>query len=214
MLLVLASNLTAELLQRANDYLADRAVLLPASDAAEALDIARRLPVALVLASMTPLTAERLAACAQIVVAAPDAVFCCVATEQVKEQIKLEHLLEPDFWLDPETTDMEIAETLIAAVDKARLRVDVVPAPPPPDRSQLPPAIVSDQTEQEVFRRLLSTLATESEPDRLLVAYADAAAELVRCTSHCLLVRSPEDGHFVVHAAYGLHSGIVVHGRL
>lgn len=214
MLLVLASNLTAELLQRANSHLADRAVLLPASDAAEALDIARRLPVALVLASMTPLTAERLAACAQIVVAAPDAVFCCVATEQIKEQIKLEHLLEPDFWLDPETTDTEIAETLIAAVDKARLRVDVVPAPLPPDRSQLPPAIASDQTEQEVFRRLLSTLATESEPDRLLAAYADAAAELVRCTSHCLLVRAPEDGHFVVHAAYGLHSGIVIHGRL
>jgi signal transduction histidine kinase len=214
MLLVLASNLTAELLHRATRHLADRAVLLPASDTAEALDIARRLPVALVLANMTPLTADRLTASAQIAAAAPDAVFCCVATEPVKEQIKVEQLLEPDFWLDPEATEGQMTETLIAAVDKTRLRADAVSASPPPDRAQLPATAASDQTEQEVFRRLLSTLATESEPDRLLTAYADAAAELVRCTSHCLLVRAPEEGHFVVHVAYGLHSGIVVHGRL
>jgi signal transduction histidine kinase len=214
MLLVLASNLTAKSLQQVDRHLAAKAVLLPAADNAEALDIARRLPVSLVLANMTPLTADRITTYTQIVSTVTDAVFCCLASETVREQIKTERLFEPDFWLDPEAPTAEMNDTLTAAVDKARMRSDADSLPHQPDPLQQAGLSAPYHTEQDAFRRLLPALATESEPDRLLGAYADAAAELVRCTSHCLLARDRKEGHFSVRAAHGLHPQIATHGRL
>ena len=117
MLLVLASNLTAKSLQQVDRHLAAKAVLLPAADNAEALDIARRLPVSLVLANMTPLTADRITTYTQIVSTVTDAVFCCLASETGREQIKTERLFEPDFWLDPEAPTADMNDTLTSAVD-------------------------------------------------------------------------------------------------
>ncbi len=215
MLVVLTSDLSSEWIDRVSSQLADEAMVVPAEGTDAALAIVRRLSVSVVIANMNPLTTQKLLGYTRMAEAAADAVFVCVAPNEVKEQIRVEELFVPDFWLDPDARPTEIAEMLSAAMQKAGLTAGSAAAPVNPTAAH-PVAPIPDQpvSDHEVFRRLMSALAGGRDTDRLLSAYVEAAGELIHCASYCLLWREQDAECLTVKASRGLPPEVVSRGRL
>ena len=215
MTIVLLTDLGLQWMDKITSQVADQAIVLRAPDTARAMELLRSVPISVIVSSMESLTTERLLSYEQMAQAAPAAVRICLAPQAVIEQVRTEELLAADFWLRPSATAAEIAEVVTSAIQKANLvasgtRLQAFPtnsvasAVSPDDFPPMP----------EVFHRLMSGLAGGFDTDRLLTAYVEAVAELVRCASYCLLWRAPDKDCFTVYAAQGLHPEIVAQGRL
>ncbi len=215
MLVALTSDLSSEWVDRVSSQLAEVAMVMPAQGRAAARAILRRLSVSVIVANMSPLTTERLLGYTEMTEAAPDAVFVCIAPRDVKKQIQIEELLVPDFWLDPDGEPPELAETLNAAVQKARLKAGSAPAATAAEAHPVSPMLTEPAvSEHEVFRRLMTALAAGLDSDRLLSAYVEAADELIHCASYCLLWREDQAEALTVKLSRGLPPEVVNRGRL
>ncbi len=215
MLVAVANYFNAEWIDRLSRQLAKDAMVLTAESTADAVDIARRLPVSVLIVHMDPLTTERVVGYGQIVEQAPGATTVCVAPQVVREQIEIEELFVPDFWLDPEGGAKAMDETLNAAAQRARLasrssggRIGTS------DTRSVGDAVGRPTPEREVFHRLMSALAGRFDMDRLLSGYVEAASELTRCVSHCLLWRERDTDYLSVRISHGLHPEVAAKGRL
>ena len=129
---VLITGLTSEWAEKISRATADRAMLLRTEETGRALEILRSVPVAMIVTSLEPLRTQSLLNYQRMTQAAPGAVTVCLASLSVREQVRTEELLVPDFWLDDSAPLGAIAETIGGALEKARLMAaDASPERPP-----------------------------------------------------------------------------------
>ena len=83
MVVLLGVELSDKWLSRLDEHLADRAMVL-AARVPEAEDLARHVPVAILLADLEPLTAAKLLACSRVREAAPGVVTVYLAPDDVR----------------------------------------------------------------------------------------------------------------------------------
>lgn len=199
---------------RIDDQIGGEAMVLSVGGA-EAQDLARRLPVSVLLADLEPLTSEKLLLCRQIRDLLPGLVTVYLAPSDVREQFLNENLGLPDFWIEPDTNQTELGVTLRAALQQARLvALTTVAAPPPCGRPALAAGDTPRSAELEAMLQLMTALTANKDAGQLMRSYAETAATLVRCANYCLLGRAPGGEALVVEAASGLHPEIIGRGRL
>lgn len=214
MIVALTIDLPEDWSARLARLLADRAMLVPAAGGA-ALGVAQRLPVSLVIMNVEPLTTGKLLDYQQLCDPADPPVTICLGPLDVREQLRNDKLFTPDYWLTPEADSTDLQETLTQALAQAQLRQRVVTAPSaPPSSPAAAAAPASSPPHENVFRHLLSAMAGDNDPDRLLAAYVDAAVQMGQCASYCLLWEEPDAGLFSVKASQGLPPELSEHGRL
>lgn len=214
MVVALASDLTQDWFIRLNAMLADEAMVLPVT-ADTAVDMAHRLPVSILIVNADPLTTEKMLAYSRLVKALPDVVLLCLATAEVRDQVRQERLLSPDYWLAPGAESNEIQEILRLALHKASLIMGQQGFCSAPAEGLLPPAAADRATAEEgVLRQLLAAMAGNNDPERLLQTYVEAAVQLVRCAAHSFLWREENSDALQVKASMGLPPTLAVHGRL
>lgn len=213
MVVTLATDLKTDWLSRVTDLLSADTMVVPVTGEA-ASELAQRLPVSVIVAGLEPLTNEKMLGYLQMRKCCAEAVFVCVASAEVREQVRHEGLFSPDFWLDPQATLSEAQELLQHAVHKAHLLVDASPAPPAPEPQWRESAVEPFGPEQTVLHQLLGAMAGNTDPDRLLNAYIDAVAQLVRCAGYCFLWKSEDGSCLRVKRAQGLPPELATHGRL
>lgn len=214
MVVALASDLTQDWFNRLSTMLADGAMLLPVT-ADKAVDMAQRLSVSILIVNAVPPTSEKLLAYARIVKLLPDAVLVCLATAEVREQVRRERLLAPDHWLAPDADTAEVQDVVRLALQKATLLMTQAGVTPMAAEALMPaPAAERATTEEGVLRQLLAAMAGNNDAERLLQAYVDAAVQLVRCATHCFLWRSEASETLQVKAYMGLPPALAAHGRL
>lgn len=214
MVVALASDLTQDWFTRLSAQLSDEAMVLPVT-ADLAVDMAQRLPISILILNANPLTTERLLAYSRLLKALPEVVLLCLATPDVREQVRQEQLFSPDYWLSPDAESREVQEILRLALHKASLlqtqQRNLTATPEPP----LPAAPTDRATPEEgVLRQLLAAMAGNNDPERLLQAYVEAAVQLVRCATHCFFWRQEASDTLQVSAYMGLPPALAVHGRL
>jgi nitrogen-specific signal transduction histidine kinase len=222
MVVLLGVELSDKWLSRLDEHLADRAMVL-AARVPEAEDLARHVPVAILLADLEPLTAAKLLACSRVREAAPGVVSVYLAPDDVREQLAADNLPPPDFWIRAEATRAEVGVALRAALQQSRLAALARPeglAPPataPSPALGLPAAAAGEArsaTEHDTLLHLMSALAGDADLEHLLASYVAAATELTRCASYCLLWQDLGGGPLRTRLAQGVHPQVVAHGRL
>lgn len=214
MIVALTIGLNQHWLGRVTTGLADRAMVIPAM-VGTAADTAQRLPVSIVIMDVEPLTTGKLLDYRQLR-DAHDPVTLCIGPEDAREQIRSDGLFTPDLWLAPDASAAELARALEQVVTQAQSRQPHVPvalAPPP----QSPPASVPFPelaANDHVWRILVSAMASDAGADRLLDAYVEAAIQMARCASYCLLWEDLPRGALTVRGSQGLPAELASHGRL
>ena len=214
MVVALASDLSQEWLAKLGGLIGDQAMLLPVT-ADTAVDLAHRLPLAVLVLNADPPTAERLVQYRRLIDSAPDAVLLCLASPEVKERLRHEQLFTPDYWIAPDAGLTELQEILRFTLQKVALLAGNAVGLGLPATTALAPAPAERFTAEEgVLRQLLAAMAGSHDVDRLLAAYVDGACQLVRCANHCFLWRAPGQEALTVKASMGLPPQLAAHGRL
>jgi len=215
MLVVLLYNLSGEWEERITSQVAEEAMVLRADETGQVLDMVWSLPISLLVVSMESLSRDRLQIYEQLTEAAPEAVSICIAPQAVIDQIRVEELLAPDFWLRPAAGLAQIAETVTGALQKAILVGRTAQLPDgPPSRASGSVSPERLHAKPQVFHRLMNGLVGEFDVSRLLRTYVEAVAEFTQCTNYCLLWQSEDADRLSVYAAQGLNPQIIQQGRL
>lgn len=219
MVVALATDLQQDWLDKLNSILGEKAMVVPVV-ATAAPDLAQRLPVSLLVANAEPLVTDRVLAYLRVLQTCPQAVFVCIAPEDVREQIRNERLFTPDFWLQPHSSRPDVEESITQALHKASLLASTQPPTipvhsPAPSEPAVPLTTASPTLgEQTIWRQLLAAMAGSTDTDRLLAAYVEATVQLVHCASHCFLWQEQDNGLLTVKRCQGLPPEIAQHGRL
>lgn len=215
MVVVLAADLNPHWLELVRRCIGDRCMLLPVEGSEAAVDAARRLPVRMMVSNMEPLTTDRLRGLMNVNECEPEVVTVCIGPQDVREQVRNDGLVSPQFWLANEADRGTVRETLNNALLSASMQHNAhspafqsasVETPHSFDRMNV--------SEPEVFHRIMSALAGRFDSERLLATYVEAVVELTKCASYCLLVREPDAEALRVQICKGLHPGVAMHGRL
>jgi len=216
MIAVLVTNLSQHWEEQLRRYLKGDAVVLT-SRPDELLEVVRAVEVELVVFGLESLTASALEQYRSLRAEAKQAVFVCLAPEEIVEQVRTENLFRPDFWLRADSTPADTTELLHQAVTQAEFisegRSSYLPKTDPSSPQQRMLAEDSRPARQ-VFEQLLSGLTGGFDRDRLLQAYLKAVVEYVRCGSYCLLWWEDSADCYRVNQTQGLRQQIAASGRL
>ena len=216
MTVALLTNLSRHWEEQIITCLRDQAAVLTAGHD-EALGILRAADVEIVVIGLESLTELALEHYRSLREQAPQAVFVCLAPEDVVEQVRTENLFSPDMWLRADSTPADTSDLLRQALAQAsstgrydapvtnELRISQSEQASPPQDSH---------PSSQLFEQLLSGFASGFDRDKLLQIYLKAVAELVRPSSYCLLWWNEEKACYTVWASQGLHRRIVASGRL
>ncbi|MCK4323624.1 MAG: GAF domain-containing protein [Armatimonadetes bacterium] len=216
MIAALLTNLSQHWEEQIARCLRNEAVVLTA-DRNDALDILRAADVELVVVGLESLTELALDHYRSLSEQAQQAVFVCLAPEDVVEQVRTENLFSPDIWLRADATPADTADLLRQAVAQADLtgRYDSrVTDESHIHESEPSPLLQDSRPASQVFEQLLSGLAGGFDRDRLLQTYLNAVAEFVRPGSYSLLWWDDDEDCYAVWASQGMHQRIAASGRL
>lgn len=214
MVVLLGLELSERWLARIRQHVGEEAMVL-AVRLADAEELARRLPVSVLVADLEPLTAEKLLACSHLRAATPGLVTVFLGPDDVREQLASENQPGPDFWIGADATQAETAVTLRAALQQSRyIALAAGGGPEVGDAAALSSAEGHLTHDQETFLHLMSALAGNNDLDRLLTGYVEAATELTRCANYCFLWQEPGAGVLRVRLSRGMHPEIEAQGRL
>jgi len=216
MIAALLTNLSQHWEEQIAGCLRNEAVVLTAGRN-DALDILRAADVELVVVGLESLTELALEHYRSLSEQAQQAVFVCLAPEDVVEQVRTENLFSPDIWLRADSTPTDTADLLRQAVAQADLtgRYDSrVTDESHIHESEPSPLLQDSRPASQVFEQLLSGFAGGFDRDRLLQTYLNAVVEFVRPSSYCLLWWDDAEDCYTVWASQGMHQRIAASGRL
>lgn len=214
MVVLLGLELGEPWLTRVRDQVGDEAMVLAVS-LADAEEVARRLPVSVLVANLEPLTAEKLLTCSRLRAGVPGPVTVFLGPQDVRDQLEVDHQPAPDLWIAPDATPTETAVTLRAALQQARYIALAAGGGSDPGEV-LPLNDGEDRVahEQETLLHLMSALAGNTDLDRLLRGYVEAATELTRSANYCFLWQEPGSRTLRVRLSRGILPELEVQGRL
>ena len=207
MIAALLTNLSQHWEEQIAGWLRNEAVVLTA-DRNDALDILRAADVELVVVGLEILTDPALEHYRSLSEQAHQAVFVCLAPEDVLEQVRTENLFSPDIWLRTDATPTDTADLLRQALAQASLtsRYDSSTADAPHvHESEQWPAHQNSRPASQVFEQLLSGFAGGFDRDRLLQTYLKAVGEFVHPGSYYLLWWNDDEDCYTVWDSQGVH---------
>lgn len=214
MVVLLGVELTESWLTRIREQAGDEAMVLSVG-LADAEELARRLPVSVLVANLEPLTAERLLTCSRLRAAVPGLVTVFLGPDDVRDQLANDNQPPPDLWIGTDATQAETAMTLRAALQQARYVA--LAAGGGPDLDEAPLLSGGEDRlphDQETLLHLMSALAGNTDLDRLLKGYVEAATELTRSANYCFLWQDPGSRELRVRLSRGIHPELEAQGRL
>jgi len=216
MIAALLTNLSQHWEEQIAGCLRNEAVVLTAGRN-DALEILRAADVELVVVGLESLTELALEHYRSLSEQAQQAVFVCLAPEDVVEQVRTENLFSPDIWLRADATPADTADVLRQAVAQADLTGHYdsrVTDESHIHESEPSPLLQDSRPASQVFEQLLSGFAGGFDRDRLLQTYLNAVVEFVRPGSYCLLWWNDDEDCYAVWASQGMHQRIAASGRL
>jgi len=216
MIAALVTNLSQHWEEQLRRYLKDDAAILT-SHPAELLEVVRAVEVELVVFGLESLTVSALEQYHSLRAEAKQAVFVCLAPEEIIGQVRTENLFCPDFWLRADSTPADTAELLRQAVTQAGfISDDRSVRQSTTGHSSSPQKMLAEDPRpaRQVFEKLLSGLTGGFDRDRLLQAYIETVVEYVRCGSYCLLWWEDSEDCYGVYQTQGLRQQIAASGRL
>ncbi len=216
--------------QVASCFPPDIMVLRPA-DSAEAEELLLAVPVDLIVVQAAHFTSRFQNLVGRLNELVPEALVVGVAPTEVIERARFVPGPAPQAWVDINGREREIQEAVRQAIQSVQLARQSSSALQAGDavttlQSQLSRTMPlaeagSRRTPAEnAWHKLISGVAAGADIERLLDVYVDAVAELMSCSSYCLLWRratsdkSQEGYAFKVVRSLGLHEAVVRHARL
>jgi len=209
MIVAILADLSQDWARRVRRATGERAAVLEATSPQATVELLQSVSADLIVCDLSQLTRPRINAFERMRAQAPDAVFVCIAPEEVIERVRLEGLQAPDLWLRDGMSDEDRDEVLAQAVETARLRGEAQALQEPTSEAAgVVHAHGQHASDLDAFQRLMSGLTGGFDLDRLLEAFVDAVSHFVRCASYCLLWEAP-DGSLRVRSQRGVRAEIV-----
>ncbi len=198
------------------------ATILQTRSAEATVELLQSVPVDLVVVELPQFTARGLDALSRIRAQAGEAVYVCIAPEDVIAHVRREGGDEPTLWLRADAGIDDRDDVLTQALEMAGLRAEMEAVHAGPPRGEAHPGPATQVTrnheprhsaELDVLHRLMAGFTGGFDLDRLLEACVDSVTHSSQCASYCLLWEAPEGG-LRVRAQRGIPAEVVEGARL